>query len=241
VTVRLDCEVMAHPLRAPLVEELQGQLDRPVGVTFDREDSRWDTGRRAWLALAERAEARARDAKYGMVIQDDAVPCKGLLAGVEGALRHAPDNVVVSLYMGGTARFWKNLRSRGIRAIPPGVTWLTMQQICWGVALIIPTHRIREAIAYADNEKFSSIGNYDVRLSRWVEARRMRVWYTWPSLVDHRSSPSLVAGRTSLSRHAKRFIGADSSPDSVDWSGRVLHLPILYQTKQSTYTVAGAL
>ena len=57
------------------------------------------------------------------------------------------------------------------------------------------------------------------------EAEDIPVWYPWPSLVDHRESPSLVPGRGHSGRVAHQFIGVDTSALTIDFSGSVLRLP----------------
>jgi hypothetical protein len=205
---------MAHPKRAPFVPELEHALDRPAAVVWDDgSNSRWGTGRRALLAYDP-------DATHHLVIQDDAVIPRDLVAGVEAALAHAPADVPVCLYVGKVRPYREMVTEYVARAA--GASWLVMDRLNWGVAIVIPTTMIDDLVAFCDT---LSIPNYDSRMSAWFEANDIRVWYPWPSLVDHRESPSLVPGRGHSGRVAHRFIGAEAPALAIDYTGQALHLP----------------
>ena len=93
MTVRLSAAVMAHPSREAMVAELVDALDRPVEVVWDEINDRHDTGLRA-------LRAADRSCTHHLVIQDDVVPCRDLLAGAERALCAVPDGQPGSLYLG---------------------------------------------------------------------------------------------------------------------------------------------
>jgi hypothetical protein len=205
---------MAHPRRAAFIPELQAALDRPSTVVWDDgSNSRWGTGRRALLAYDP-------DATHHLVLQDDAVIPRDLVAGLEAALQHAPQDVPVCLYVG-KVRPYKEMVTEYVKRARDA-SWLVMDRINWGVAIAFPTILIDELVAYCDTQ---TIPNYDSRMSKWFEAKRIPVWYPFPSLVDHRESPSLVPGRGHAGRVAHRFIGADASALDTDYSGAVLRLP----------------
>lgn len=217
MSVSVSTVVMAHPRRDAMVEELLGWLDRPAEVVWDAGDNnRWNTGRRAWLAID-------RTASHGLVIQDDAIPCRDLVAGVERALPHVPDDSPLCLYCG-RARPYRELVQR-LTSLAGDASWLTMAQCHWGPGIVLPTKWIDDMVTWCDQR--TDVANYDRRISRWIQHRGLTVWYPWPSLVDHRISPSLVPGRTAAGRHAHRFLGADRSALDRDWAGRVVAIPAL--------------
>jgi hypothetical protein len=206
--------IMAHPRRSGFIPELQAALDRPATVAWDDgSNSRWGTGRRALLAYDPAAS-------HHLVLQDDSVIPRDLVAGLEAALQHAPEDVPVCLYVG-KVRPYREMVTEYVRRARDA-SWLVMDRINWGVALVFPTSIIDELVAYCDTQ---TIPNYDSRMSKWFEAKRIPVWYPFPSLVDHRESPSLVPGRGHSGRVAHRFIGADASALDIDYSGQVLRLP----------------
>jgi FkbM family methyltransferase len=204
VNVVLSATIMAHPLRQRFVAELIGALDGPATITWDRVNERWETGRRSLLAFDP-------DATHHLVLQDDAVVCRDVLAGARAAVAEQPD-VPISLYLGKQrphgAKFtqlMKIARDRGDR-------WISFGQLCWGVAIILPVELIGPIVAFGDQNP--QIHNYDMRISRWLEQNRIEIRYTVPSLVDHRrqaESPSLISEngrpRTGANRVAHWFIG----------------------------------
>lgn len=223
MSARVSVTVMAHPDRERFIPELLRRLDRPAEVIWDRYGDRWDTGRRAMLAYD-------REATHHLVIQDDALVCNDLVAGVERALEHVPAKAGVPtplcLYAG-RIRPFRTYVERLVDRARESTSWLTMAQLHWGVGIVLPTSLIEDCIAWGDGR--SDIANYDKRISRYLDSQRITVWYPWPSLVDHRTSPSLVPGRTSRGRYAHRFLGADQSALDVDWTGRVVSVPQLNQ------------
>lgn len=216
--------VMAHPRRARFVAELEDRLDWDATVVWDEGlNSRWDTGRRALLAYDPAAT-------HHLVVQDDAVVPRDLVAGLEAALGHVPADSPVCLYVGRTRPYREMVREYVARA-EAGASWLVMDQLCWGVAVAVPTRHIDPMVAWCDG---LSIPSYDTRMSRWFEHEGIETWYPWPSLVDHRESPSLVPGRGHAGRVAHKFIGTDASAADADYSGAVLRLPSV-----STYRPGG--
>jgi hypothetical protein len=205
---------MAHPRRAAFIPELEAKLDRPATVVWDDgSNSRWGTGRRALLAYDPAAS-------HHLVIQDDAVIPRDLAAGLEAALQHAPQDVPVCLYVGKVRPYREMVTEYAARA--QDGSWLVMDRLNWGVAVVVPTTIIDDLVAFCDAQ---TIPNYDSRMSKWFEANGTPVWYPWPSLVDHRESPSLVPGRGHAGRVAHHFIGADISALDVDYTGQALRLP----------------
>jgi hypothetical protein len=101
-----------------------------------------------------------------------------------------------------------------------------MHTLNWGPLIVVPTSSIEEMIRYCD--PLTQIANYDRRLSRyWEIGRHLPVWYTWPSLVDHRDGPSLIPGRSGAhhragvgSRIARKFL--EGSALEAEWDGPVV-------------------
>lgn len=216
--MKLSAVIMAHPKRAEQVEHLRAQLgDLPV--VWDEKQDRWDTGKRAMLAYDPACT-------HHLVIQDDVLPCRDLLAGVKVALEHVPD-ATLCLYVGRRRPHAHAVSRACAQADRLRAAFITMHTLNWGPGIAVPTAAIDEMVAYSD--KLTEIKNYDRRLSRYWECEaKVRIWYTWPSLLDHADGPSLVHGRVGtdrehgrISRVAHRFIGESVSALSVDWSGPV--------------------
>lgn len=205
---------MAHPARAGFVSELVEQLDRQAVVVWDERGDRWDTGRRALLE-------HDPDATHHLVIQDDAIPCRDLVTGVEKALAYVPAGSPMCLYLGKVKPFRRVVEPAAREAGESGASWLVMKETYWGPGIVLPTSQIADVVGWGDQHP--NLANYDRRVGRWYLSRSVPVWYTWPSLVEHRDSPSLVKGRAG-GRHAHSFIGADRSALEVDWSGPVVNV-----------------
>jgi hypothetical protein len=207
--VKLSVAVMAHPSRKAMVDELLEHLDRPAEVVWDRINDRHETGLRS-------LEAYDPSCSHHLVIQDDVLPCSDLVAGTEKALERVPAGNPASLYIGRVRPFSDKV-NRAVRQAGDAASWITMDGIYWGPAIVVPTETMPEALEWF---RSSDLQNYDRRLSRFYEKRKLRCWYSWPSLVDHRGDVSL-AHRTKSQRRAHRWIG-DESALSVDWSGDVV-------------------
>lgn len=212
----LSVAIMAHRQRAQFIPPLLDRLGLDDGaVVWDERGDRWHTGRRSMLAYDT-------EASHHLVVQDDAVVPRDLVAGVTQALGRVPADSPMCLYIGKTRKFWTAMARSGLQA-PRTPAWLAMGQIHWGVGIVMPTHLIEPMVAWGDQHP--EVENYDKRLSRWCEHKGLTVYYPWPSLVDHRESPSLVQGRQARGRRAQRFIGADASAAGRNWELPVVHIP----------------
>jgi len=219
--VKLSVSVQAHPDRAELVKALTSSLDGEAPVAWDEEgppngnaDRGWRTARAAW-------QLHDPDADWHLVLQDDAVPCADLLAGLSEALAHVPADAVVSAYLGrggGNGYRWTPIVTGAEIA---GASWVRSSKLSWGVAIILPAKLIGEMIEYCDRRHGVTD---DMRIAGWAEKRRAEVWYPWPSLVDHRPVPSLTKHRAK-DRVAWRH--HQGSALELKWGGAVVTDPAL--------------
>lgn len=212
----ISVAVMAHRSRETLVLDLVNSIDADVTVAWDQKNNEWHTGRRA-------LEAYNRDARWHVVLQDDAVVCRDLIGGLERALGHGPPaNAMVSLYFGRAKPYNGRVARVARRAEEEGCSWITLPQLHWGVGLVIPTALLDDVLRTGDR---THVLEYDRRLSTVARKLGMPVWYTWPSLVDHRDEPSLLRHDGPEHRRAHRFEGADWSALTEWWEGQVLRMP----------------
>lgn len=223
--MKLSASIMAHPVRKEYAEELQRTLDRPIEIIYDTNPApsrnpmqRWATGRRAW-------EAHDPEADWHMVIQDDALACKDLIAGLEKALKVLGPEGLVSAYTGTGRPDQLHVRRALMHANAKGHSWISTRSLCWGVAIIVPVHTIHDMLAWC-SEPGRMHMTYDMRIGRYYrDVLKWRSWYTVPSLVDHRDIPSLVGhgdGRVAHNMH-------NGSALDIDWtrtppSGMVVHI-----------------
>lgn len=207
---------MGHPKRADMIEELRVSLDRPVDLVLDEIQDRHDTGIRA-------IEAFDPSCSHHLVIQDDAVVPRDLLAGIERALRYIPQDEPMCLYTGKVKPFANEIR-QAVKRAGDSASWLTMQGIYWGPGIVLPTAHIPDLSDWYRGPVGSKVTNYDRRVSTWYALRKATVWYPWPCLVEHREGASLVKGHGE-GRHAHSFLGTDRSVLDVDWTKPIVDVP----------------
>ncbi len=207
--MRISTKIMAHPKRAHHIPHLLEQLGlTEADVAWDSGDNiRWHTGRRAWQMVDQTAD-------FGLVIQDDALVARDLIAGLEQALEHLPERGVVSPYIG-TRRPAANAVERAVKAAQEGdVSWVKMPALNWGVAIMLPTDIINGMIKWCNQQRYPQ---YDRRIGRYaIDVERLNTWCPWPSLVDHRDEESLVGH--GQGRKAHRFVGEEASALDLDWA-----------------------
>lgn len=211
----ISVAIMSHPSREAWVRELVERLDGPSRTVWDEIGVEWDTGRRALAAYSP-------NASHHLVIQDDAIICRDLVAGCERIAEVSGEHPI-SLYMGGV-RPYRDLVERATReAEQLGRCWVEMPGPWWGVAVMLPTDRIEEMLAWAER-RTARFADYDIKIKRFWVAQGIDCRYTVPSLVDHRpvsENPSLLPGHKG-DRRAHRFLGADRSALELDWSSEPL-------------------
>lgn len=197
----ISVAIMAHPRRVQFVEELVESLDYPAEVVWDRIGDRWDTGSRAVLAYDPAAS-------HHLVLQDDAIVSVGLVPAIIRTLDQVGPQSPLSLYVG-RLRPYREKLERSIRHINTPKL-LVISQLLWGVGVVYPTEQLDDVVAYGASVKDL---NYDLKMSRWYELHDVPVYYTYPSLVDHRQepeNPSLIPRRHG-NRYAHWF-----EPDATD-------------------------
>lgn len=216
--VRLGVSVMAHPSRRGYVNLLMPRLDGDPPVIWDRYHDRWDTGRRALLA------GSGTETTHWMVVQDDTVVPRDLIAGVARMLEHVPDGIPVDLYLGHGRTQPRRFRFGPLitRAKQRGVSFMEFEGPWWGQGIVVPTADIDEVVQFGDDHP--EIENYDHKIANWYARRGVHCWYTMPSLVSHRTDgDSLVPGRRNTrGRVAAWFVGEGRSALDVDWTGGVM-------------------
>jgi hypothetical protein len=200
---------MAHPKRKLMVKDLnENLLDRKLEPVWDRYNDRHETGKRS-------LEAFDPEATHHLVLQDDALPCPNLVAGIEHALRYMPENSPMVGYLGRVSPFAEHIEKL-IRGHKP--SWIVMDGVYWGPCVVVPTAILPELIEFYSKQ---TIQNYDRRISLFFESLRIQAWYPFPSLVQHRDSKSL-AHDTKGRRCAHKFVGEDAL--KMKWTGEVMEL-----------------
>lgn len=215
----LGVAIMAHPKRAANVTDLQAKL-APVAPTivWDEKHSVWDTGRRALLSYNTRYT-------HWLVLQDDAVLPRHLIAGCLRMLRHVPRHAPVSLYTGRvrTSNDTKTFRMSPILTVARRrrASFAVFEGPWWGVGIILPTTTIRSVVRFGDRR--TDIPQYDHKIAHYFADRGVPCWYTLPSLVDHihdGTNMSLLGHGDGGGRRALWFAGEQRSATSITWTPR---------------------
>lgn len=213
----LSQSIMGHPSRQKFIDALTRRLP-DAEVVLDRENDRWETGRRALLTHVDTGSDHA------LIVQDDAILCRNFVRSCEVVAEAAGTERPVALYTGKVRPHQFTVTPAVRHARLSGIPWLEMAGPWWGVAIILPTAHIPAIVEWGDEN--ASIRNYDRRISAWYERQGVMCWYTVPSLVDHRpvaENPSLIAGRDG-NRRAHWFVGEEDSGLGIDWSKPPLRL-----------------
>lgn len=187
----ISLAIVAHPKRSKYVELVSAQI-KPEAIAWDTDGhvGADQNHLKAWEWLSHSPEP------WGVVLEDDALPCRDFGAQLRMALPHAP-TPVVGLYLGRGRPLtvdgfdWPNRVAAGITK---DVCWLTAPGLasCVGVAMrteLIPSMLKTVPWMLADRPIDSAIGVWAKK------ALGYDVSYCRPSLVDHRTGPSLIAER----------------------------------------------
>jgi hypothetical protein len=216
VEAQVAIGVMSHPDREAWVREL---IQRGLADTVVTDHHGWGenvTGNMTWQLLAQTG------AEWAIVLQDDALP-------VQNFREHATEALAsVSIFAGavsfyvGTSRpisVQAGLAEAMAHADENLIPWLYSERMLWGVAVAM---RVADIPSYLEYSELHPNELYDTRIGNWVVTSRGKsVWYTHPSLVDHRDGPSLLhAHSTELPRHAHRV----GLPEG-GWGGGCIRIP----------------
>ena len=153
----------------------------------------WDVGKigaeanhlQAWRWLAE------LPTEWGVVLEDDVIPCEGFTEQLTQALYYAPTSIV-SLYLPrGRPPHWQESIGKAVAA---DVSWLTAPAMmsCQGYAMRTEFFAQHRKILNRINLHRYPI---DEAITSWVSHIRNPVCdvsYALPSLVDHRDGPTLI-------------------------------------------------
>src|SRR5690554_6674895 len=161
--VKLSAVIMAHPVRKDSAERVHASLDRDVEIVYDQVTQpsadprqRWAVGRRCWQAADPSAD-------WHLVIQDDALVCQDLLAGLEKALDVIGPEGLVSAYTGTGRPNQYNVRRAHRHAQDKGHSWMPTKSLCWGVAILAPVPTIPDMVKWCSHSSKAQL-KYDMRV-----------------------------------------------------------------------------
>ncbi len=210
--MKLSAAIMAHPARKDHVDSMVEALDvngRKFTVTWDEHgEGLWANARQAWMSYDPAAD-------YHLVLQDDVLPCRDLLAGTENAIEMLAGDPgsCLSLFCG-----YKDTE----HAINDYKTWVWSKVAASAQALAIPTDAIDDWLDWCDVNVDPLCFTDDYRLSMYMLATNRKMYYTAPSLVEHVGHDRSLLGQIGKKqiwgvRMASVFLGEDSSASEIDW------------------------
>lgn len=128
--------------------------------------------------------------EWSIVLEDDAVPVHGFRQQLNQALATAPTPTVVSLYMGRKRPpHWQNhLKEAASKAVETDACWITGTHLLHGVGIAIKTELIGDMLTHTTTTRYP----WDYRVAAWALNRKHPIHYTWPSLVEHADTPSVI-------------------------------------------------
>lgn len=205
--VEFVVEIIAHTSRMEMAHNLQSSLGTGNVWVDSGFLGEWKNHLRAWQ------HASMSDADYAIVLQDDAIPINDFLSHVEKAVEKRPDELI-SLYVG-THRPWKHETLEAVaQADDVQASWLTARTLLWGVGVVLPTRLIPEMLEGCSKSRLP----YDQRLGVWIEKSGRKVYYTWPSLVDHADAPTVAHKGPQPEPRVAHRVGVPN------WSDRVVNI-----------------
>lgn len=179
--MKLGIAVMAHRARTASAWALARSV-RANRVIWDQGKGELDTGYRAWKSLT------ALETDWSIVLQDDAIPVPDFRDHAARALDSLDQPTAVSFYVG-TCRPRASGVIAAVRAAEAtDASWLVADRMLWGPGIAVPTSHLFALLGWYWNSPRA----YDQRIGQFYERAGVPIRYTWPSLVDHADSESLV-------------------------------------------------
>lgn len=176
--------VVAHKDRYAIATDLADYLSADISVDLGDLGSNANHDR-AWKMASKSGQT------WSAVIEDDVILTDNFLDHVQDALAHMPSEGVLSLYSGYPRPLGDRVKRAVHNARASGHSFLRYNSLLWGPAVLMPSRLVPSMLKMVS--RINSL-QYDQRFSFWTSRHRIPVYYTMPSLVEHRDEPSLIWG-----------------------------------------------
>ena len=194
---KLSIVILHHPSREHLIPYLKERLGNDTPICTDTENNLLKNSRKAWAM-------HDQSAGFHLVLDDDVKVCENFRERAEHVMGEYPALAY--------SFFWGEMPIQDRELLKPSplaqYRYRVMKHVRWGCAICLRTALIPKMLDYtltvtdlAPNKEF------DTRISRFIESRKMRVCYPIPCLVDHREEELSLAGNNGIHRRSKVFIG----------------------------------
>jgi hypothetical protein len=174
--------VVAHSSRFDMAVDLGYQLDADISVDTG------DMGSNVNHDVAWRMAYRGKE-EWSAVVEDDVDLIPNFHKHVQGALNHIPSPGILSLYAGYPRPAKDRVKKAIDTALTEGKSFIRHNSLLWGLAVIMPSRLVPSMLDLVSRANHLE---YDQRFTYWTTRKRIPVYYTVPSLVEHRDEPSLI-------------------------------------------------
>lgn len=201
--------IMTHPKRFLEAEKLYNKLRERCDVrrVIDTANEEWHTGKRC---LEYAAEANG----YSIILQDDAVIGENFVDNARKAIDQCPQQGALISFYTGTYRPYKTQVQKAVdKAREQNASWLTHIKLLWGVGIAIHSDDVQPLLEYVKNSSLP----YDERIGSYFAHMKRKVFYTWPSIVDHADGQSLIKKVHNYPRVAHEY-----SDEKLDFKRKVI-------------------
>lgn len=201
--------IVAHINRIPMTEDLARQTGATV-ISYD--DGTLGCTRNhlnTWKRLSD------DDSEWKVVLEDDAVPVDSFQDQLGQALDAAPTGIV-SLYLGRLRppQYQYMIQPAIDRAEASGAHWLVSRQLLHAVGIAVRADLLEDMLNHLDEET-----PIDEAINNWVNRKFYRVAYTWPSLIDHADTETLIQHPDGQQREPGRIAWKTGTRDH--WENRI--------------------
>lgn len=173
---------MAHPKRKEWALDLEQKLKSQgaiVDITWDKINRQWET--------AERALLKGTESHWHIVLEDDAIIGDNFYQNALKAISAVPEQSLISFYVGTHKPFGGQVTKAVEKAKNEGASWLSFRRLNWGVGIAIKGNHIIPMLEKARRSHLP----YDEKIGLYYKSLYRKVYYTFPSIVDHRDEPSI--------------------------------------------------
>lgn len=195
--MRVASGVVGHIARQHMASTLADQIDADYVSIDDGTLGAGGNHVRVWTHLAQ------EDADWMLVCEDDAVPVQGFTQQLHAALNNSPSCLIVSLYLGtGRPPHHQNrIRDAVAKAHANDAAYIVDKHLLHAVAVAVKSELLPPMLKHVQRKKYLPI---DEAIGQFARTHKHMIAYTFPSLVQHRDTPTVMKHRDGQPRSTPR-------------------------------------